>query len=526
MEKPEIENDITVRYKKLLCLTGLILTVCLYAFRVFLMLEYAFKYVDSDTTIFWLGTVYYSNGFFPEPFFFGQRYGLMIESFLAVPFYLLHIPLWITVPLVSMLTCTLPFIIIALYTWKKDALTSILILLIPCLTGLRYDVVTTVPRSFGGGFLLTIIGSLLLMSKYNGKPLFAQLWHGTGIFLMILGLITSIASATISGFAIGFIIIREFLNGKSFDANFHEHKYIGSLIGLFLGIAVCFGLDYFYTIHPDYDFYPSPPFKFSFKALSENLSGIRDIFAAFSPDDDLWFVFPAFVALIILFMLIVRRKSGFHLPLLTILSLIGTLMYMTLTKTRDFEDQSYLYSQIRVFIYIPYLIAMLLCASTFYEKKPIDTAKARPIMYIAVPLMILLVLSAGIMKSLNLHNVIKQDDTKLTRGDDYLEVRPVDDVLDEAEKTKKFCMENDIQYVVNFMPYSYTSTYAIGALNYGSLTTYNAYFERRTWIYNEMKEKPSGNVRIYAIFDDRRGLVILPSDVSVVECFKKWGYTR
>ena len=521
-----IENDISVRHKKLLCFTGIFLAVCLYAYRLFLLLDYAFKYVDNDTAIYWLGTVSYSNGFFPEPFFFGQRYGLMIESILTVPFQLLHVPVWIAVPLVSMLIYTLPFIIIAVYTWKRDALTSVLILLLPCLTGLKYDIVTTVPRAFGGSYLIAIIGSLLVISKFNGKPVFTQLWHGIGVFLMMLGVIANLTSATIFCFVICCVIIRDFFNGKSFDENFHAHKYIGSLIGLFLGIALFFGFDSFYTNHPDYDFFASPMLNFSLKAFSENMSDIKAIFAGFSPADNLWIVFPALTVLISLFILIVRWKSGWHLPFVMIMSLIGILLFMAMDKSREFDADAYLYSQIRLYVFIPYLIAMLLCISTFYEKKTVDAAKARPVLYIAVPVMAVLILLTGITKALTLHNAVKQGNKALTEGDDYLKVSPVEAIIDEAEKAKKTCLDNGIQYVVYFTTYDSTGAYAVAALDYGSITTYNAHYERRTWIYHELNEKRSDPVKIYAVFEDRSGVITIPSDVTVVQYLSDLGYKR
>lgn len=526
MEKPSIENDISVRHKKLLCFTGIILAVCLYAYRLFLLLDYAFKYVDNDTAIYWLGTVSYSKGFFPEPFFFGQRYGLMIESVLTVPLQFLHIPVWISVPLVSMLIYTLPFIIVALYTWKRDALTSVLILLLPCLTGLKYDIVTTVPRAFGGSYLIVMIGSLLVISKYKGKPVFTQLWHGIGVFLMMLGVIANLTSATVCCFVICCVILRDFFNGKSFDANFHDHKYIGSLIGLFLGIGLFFGFDSFYNNHPDYDFFPAPALNFSLKSFSENMSEISTIFAGLSPSDNLWFICPALIVLISLFILIVRWKSGWHLPFVMIMCLIGTLLFMTMDKSREFDPEGYLYSQTRLYVFIPYLITMLLCISTFYEKKPVDAAKARPVLYIAVPVLIVLVLLTGITKALTLHNAIKQGNKALTEGDRYLYVKPVEVIIDESEKTKKFCLDNNIQYVVYFMPYDSTSAYTIAALDYDTLTTFNALFERRTWIYNELNEKRSDPLKIYAISYNRSSIITIPPDVSVVQYLENCGFKR
>ncbi len=497
-----------------------------YACRLLLLLDYAFKYVDNDTAIYWYTTACYSKGFFPEPFFLGQRYGLMIESVLTIPLHWLHVPLWISVPLVSMLICTLPFIIIAVYTWKKDSLTSVLILLIPCLMGLKYDIVTTVPRAFGGSHLITIIGSLLLISSYKGKPFFTQLWHGIGVFLMVLGATANISSITLSAPVICFIIIRDFINGNSFEENLHKHKFIGSLTGLIIGASLYFFFNSFYTTHPDYNFYGSPSYSFSLSAFSNNMSDIRNLFAVLSPTDNLWFVFPVFVVLISLFVLIVRRKPCWQLPFFMIMSVIGVLLFMTMSKTRDFDSNSYLYTQVRLYIFVPYLIAMLLCISTFYENKTVDATKARPFILAAVIVMILIAGLSSFVKIRSLRTALRQGNPALIKGDSFLEIKPVEVILDEAEKTKKVCEDNGIQYVIYMTPFHPTCAYASGAVYYGSFTTYIAKFERRTWIYNELKEVRAEPVKIYAILENNREIRTIPPNVSIVQYLKSAGYER
>lgn len=526
MDVPANENDIAVRHRKLLGFAGIALALCLYAYRFILLIDYCFKYLDNDTAIYWYATASYANGFFPEPFFFGQRYGLMIESILTVPLHWLKVPLWISVPLVSMLIYTLPFVIIALYTWKKDALASVLVLLIPCLSGLKYDVVTTFPRAFGSSYLITIIGALLLISQYKGKQIRTQILHGAGVFLMVLGMLANITALTVSALVICFVLVREFINGKSLKDNIRAHKYIGSLAGLLLGAVLFFVFDNFYIEHPDYIIYSSPKLSFSPDTLFKNLSEIKTISGTFSPAEELWFVFPALIVFISVYMLFIRRKLNRQMPFFLIMSFIGILMFMTMTKTRDFDADSYLYSQTRLYVFVPYLFAMLLCISTFYEKKVISSAKAKTVLIAAVSVIILLAVSAGVMKVAILKSLLKDGTSTLTNSDSYLEILPVEEVISEAERTKKACQENGIRYVVYCTPYRSTRAYGGGALNYGTVTTYNAFFERRTWIYNELKEVSSGPDKIYAVSFVNSGVITIPPEMSVVQYLETMGYTR
>ena len=519
-------NDISVRYKKLLGLLGIILIVCLYAFRFFLLVNYCFKYVDNDTAIYWHAVVDYANGVFHEPFFYGQNYGLMPEAFLTVPLYWLRVPLWIAVPLVSMFVYTLPFIIVAASTWKRDSLTSVVILLIPCMTGLKYDVVTTIPRSFGAGYLLAVIGSLLLIKHYDGKRLKTQIVHGTGIFLIILGATTSITSLTISSFTICFILMREFINGKSFKENLRAHEYLGFLLGLLLGTVLFFGFNSFYSTHPDYEYYRSLDFSLSFSALSDNLSEIKDLFAVFSPADSLWFVAPALLILIFLFILVFRRKPCRQLSFLLIMCVVGTLLIMTTSKSRDFLPTSFLFSVARLYVFFPYLIAMLLYVSTFYEKRTINAQRSRPFVIAAVPLLILLVLSSSALKIRYLKDTMAAENNLLTNGDSYLDIVSVDEVRKDAAKLKQVCSDNGIQYVIYFTELHSTRAYAGDALNYGTVTSYNAIFERRTWIYHELQKQNSVPLKVYAITNSKEGIITIPAGESVVQHLEKMGFRR
>lgn len=518
--------DISVRYKRPLGLLGIFMIVSLYAYRLFLLAGYCFKYVDTDTAIYWHAVVDYANGVFHEPFFYGQCYGFMPEAFLAVPLYWMRVPLWIAVPLVSMLVYTLPFIIVAASTWKRDPLTSVVILLIPCMTGLGYDIVTTVPRSFGSGYLLAIIGSLLLIKHYNGKQLKTQIGHGAGAFLIMLGATTTVSSLTISSFSICFILIREFINGKSFKENFRAHEYLGSLIGLLLGSILFFGLDSFYTIHPDYNFYCSLDCSPSLSALSDNLSEIKNLFAAYSPADNLWFVAPLLLILISLFILVFRHNPCRQISFLLIMCVVGTLLIMTTTKTRDFLPGSLLYSMARLYIFFPYLIAMLLYVSTFYEKKTISIQIPEVFATMAVLLLILLILLPSVLKIRCLKETMNTENNTLTNGDSYLEVVPVDVVRKDAARIKQICLDNDIQYVIYFTEFRPTRAYAGDALNYGSITSYNAIMERRTWIYHEMQKQNSAPLKVYAVTDSKEGFLTIPAGESVVQHLEKLGFKR
>ena len=98
-------------------------------YRGAILFKYSFYYVDDDQALMWYGTVSFAHFDFHEPCFFGQSYGSMIESLLAVPFYFLHIPLKVALPVSTLIFTTLPFLYLGIKSLENNRMVAAYIIL-------------------------------------------------------------------------------------------------------------------------------------------------------------------------------------------------------------------------------------------------------------------------------------------------------------------------------------------------------------------------------------------------------------
>lgn len=96
-----------------------LLMVCAVVSRTMLMKKWLIHYFDADQALMWNATVAYAHFMFPEPFFWGQAYGFMTESIVAVPLYWLHVPLNIALPVATIVTGIISYLFVALLLLKN-----------------------------------------------------------------------------------------------------------------------------------------------------------------------------------------------------------------------------------------------------------------------------------------------------------------------------------------------------------------------------------------------------------------------
>ena len=139
-------------------------------------------YIDLDQTLMWYGTVCFANGFFPEPHFFGQSYGLMLESLAAVPLYFLQVPLEKALVGVTILMSFFPFVYLSEKCKKAHPVLSLVLLALPFWGSYGVDLLTSVPRSLFAGYIFSVPGAVLLSEGKNQK----QIMYG--VILLYIGL--------------------------------------------------------------------------------------------------------------------------------------------------------------------------------------------------------------------------------------------------------------------------------------------------------------------------------------------------
>ncbi len=108
------------RFKRLYKEYLFIIFAIVFAVKLLLVLYFFnFQVTDNDQALFWLGCHDFSRGIFHTPFIYGCNYGSMLESFLAIPFYLAGMPLYYALPFSNFFWLFLSVIILGKQLDKK-----------------------------------------------------------------------------------------------------------------------------------------------------------------------------------------------------------------------------------------------------------------------------------------------------------------------------------------------------------------------------------------------------------------------
>ena len=427
------------------------------AFRLFLLMTYCFHQTDIDQALMWYASAEAGHFVFPEPHFYGQTYGTMMDSYLAVPLYWLHVPFNIGLPVMVSLACMAAFLIISLMLFRKGHFfPSILILLLLGLNSWRWDINTSIPRSFFSGFLFAVTGVVLINESDR------KVARAIGTFLAVISVSMTMTSLAILGIGIAGILLR---NRERLLKNW-KSLVLGGVLGL-----LCAGLiHYFYILHPEYDVRPGLKTGFSMDILQENIEHLFWTLSNFMP-------FPSGMAALSLFavvnvVLVVEKR--YRPVALHVLLAAGTLIIMMMEHTGGGLNHT-LYSKVRVFLYIPYCLAMVVYTN------PDDFAiSGRRAVY---------AVTAALMVFTFCKTDFYLDELKNPEGELYHSTAVIqedaDSCLAAAEKIVQLADELGIQSIA-FRGYpGRVAAYAAAALSYGRHEVYVIDVDRRY----EMREK-------------------------------------
>lgn len=136
--------------------------------RVFTLVHFGFIFTDIDQVILWDAANDYSQGYFNEPFFYGQDYNFMLEAFLAAPLLWLDVPVNYALPIITTILAILPFVC-ASFFFKRlgKPFWSYSILLFLLLLPIEFNCLTTISRGFvqAGLFLPFLIYGFIYPQK-------------------------------------------------------------------------------------------------------------------------------------------------------------------------------------------------------------------------------------------------------------------------------------------------------------------------------------------------------------------------
>lgn len=453
--------------------------------RLYVYFSYNVHYTDDDQALMWYGTVHFAHGHFPEPCFFGQNYGSMLESLLAVPLYLLKCPLNYALPFVTLIISLVPFAFCSGLLWKRGRKLAAMLVLCPLFwLGWQTDVLNTVPRALISGFPFAVIGMVLLCD-----PKAERIRCVLGAFFCALAFCMNQTAAAMAGIALlGLLLYKE------------KKKFLPALVGLALG-GCCFVLtQLFYKLNPQYCVHRVIPGGVGVSFFFDNIANLPQLlgdFFAFSPAA--FIVIPVLLILaVILCFLKKNNKEG----IITLVAVLGSAMFLLTDKSTDYMPGSLVYGQSRIFLFAPCLAAGVYTVNTLRREGEED--KKAPLLILGLLCAAGLILKGASfesnrtdMGSALYHDTVLNPDgfvVGLTEVEPMMEQVKLADQLMKESGAVALALRNGV-YVRDgrtFLPHR-CFIYAFSAECYDE--AYEAFmpvYDRRTWVYEKLSEEKGG----------------------------------
>lgn len=500
MKDKQIKIEKTIFYM-------LLLLVMVY--RGVILFKYSFYYVDDDQALMWYGTVSFAHFDFHEPCFFGQSYGSMIESLLAVPFYFLHIPLKVALPVSTLIFTTLPFLYLSIKSLENNRMVAAyIILFVYAAMSYDWDVLTSIPRAFVGGFIFGVIGGVLINEE--GK------WYKYLIasYCIYLGCIITNTVVAIAGMSYLAMVLY-----NKIDKDFIKKRFPGLIAGNVLGFITGYFIKMFYVNNPDYNLHPAYNAAVSLDVLRKNIADFNEIAGWFTPFSIglIWII----VMIVIVWICIYR--GAFKSLIMTAFAFFGFIVILSLDKMKDYKSGTLLFGQLRMLLFVPYMIALVVYMCSYYDAYTWGKKKT----YIGCIVIVICFLCVTVIKSDIIIKEIFDDNSNIYKAD-VVNLQEAESLIENAREAGRIAVQNDCDVVIQVND-NRAFGYICAALNYGKFIQYNVRYDRRTWVYHKLQEP--GNYRcLLTRYNSEDGLtteVVEISDTSVTDwIYKNLGYTR
>lgn len=491
-------------------LLGLLALTALVAWdRWQVLSQFCFKYTDHDQVLLWYAADEAAHGRFHEPCFYGQAYSLLVEAWVAPPLLWLGLPHAQALPMVTCFLTLLPYLALAaLAHLGKRPWGAMLVMLVPLVMPVEYDIVSSIPRGFVGGVALAGIAAALWLLC---RSTWAFLAAGA---LAVLGLATN-PNCCILLLAAGlYAWLRHFLNWRF---------YTWSLGGMLLAAPIPLSVWRFYHVwHPTYDYHPPAgmrvPLEWTWATMRQSFPNVDTFFAHFvpwnttlagwlnhwridahpiqvwslhaqiGPYDGRWLLLAAvFLAILGLLTLLLEWRSW--------IALVATLVFIVLTlgvnKVHDIRDHIW-FSGSRMYLAVPVVLAV---AFLWLDN---GLARWRKLRYPALGVRLLLIGCA--LWLFHTKDLSVLNSTKLVSGNtEPLQVHPVAEVVQRAQQIAE-AAESTGAHVVLLPSYRADAVlaYSLPPLTHGQVETLVPFYERRTWRLEQETTERRGKVLIYS----------------------------
>jgi len=244
--------------------------ITLFAFlclRAFAYSYFSGNYTDSDQCVMWQMADDFAHFRFHTPFFYGQLYSSGLEAWLAAPFIWLGIPVYRSVPLVTALMSTLPWIWMSQLARKRSGnLAGSAILCLSLAFPISWLQTTYISRGFMQSVFLTSFATRLIDRS--------RLWFNVGLILMGWGLMQNANGLLLLPgiFPIWITAFRRFAGIKSTPVRQAAVNSIRLVWPATLGL-ILLGITYatLKSQHPEWMIHATVQTNFSWQVFSESI---------------------------------------------------------------------------------------------------------------------------------------------------------------------------------------------------------------------------------------------------------------
>ena len=448
---------------KVLTLYIILIILCV-LYRGYIVIHYGSRFVDDDQALMWNGAAAFAHFMFPEPCFWGQSYGSMFESLVAAPLLWARVPVHWAMPIATTVVGFVPYLFISLLLYKKDRRPyAFLVLFLFLLMGWKWDILTSIPRSFISGMPFATLGAVLLNDCRSNAGAFA------GALLISLGIIQTTTALLVAGMGVLFYLwnIRE--NYSSIPAVFS---------GAGVGVLAFLFTKNFYVINADFSLFPAPKVDLSLSVLFTNLKNLSKICSDFIFIETGTVIIIVFLACILA---VVYDKRWLTLVML-IADVLGMVGLFSLSKTLDYSENSVLYAQTRMFLCWSYSwLPIIYFDAEQYGCEWIKKRNCGVAVVVGMCLAVCILLGKGIDIDSNINNPKSSLNNPSRCG-----LYKTSQIIKAVKDIDAYAVYQGADVVVT--RYDGTGlSYAIDAIHFKKYTVYNFTNDRRTWNYQYLK---------------------------------------
>ena len=474
----------------------IIILMVVFTYRGYLLYKYCAIYLDDDQALMWNGAAAMGHLCFPEPCYWGQAYGSMFEAVVAVPLYWLRIPMNIALPLATMIMSFFPYLFIALRLYKrKSVIAAFITVAFYLLMSWEWDILTSIPRSLISGFPLAVCGAIVLNEAKTGTKSL------TGVLMIMTGMIMTNNAIVIGALA----FVHYFFHFRR-----NKRFFIWNVAGLIIGLMLYISVKNFYRINVDYSLHGGIHAELSMDVLKANLTRLSDLTS--------YFIFfrrgEVVYACLGICCLILTLNRKFEAVTQIVVIVMMVMLLLCLTKSLDFDENSVLFSQTRMFLFIPYALLLIWYYLSLDSQPHLLGDKGKwEFMVCACAVIMVLCVSLGKMSAC-LSSI--RDPSSSLNNPGPCNLKKVEDIVRVAKETSAYADECKADVIVTCGD-DRALSYVLDAMNFGKYTVYNSVYDRRTWNYHYLMHKqphrcvfvdlPEGNIRLRTIDIEDKSVV-------------------